>query len=343
MNHRNIFPSLIGNEPLKRIAGTDICRGTFGHAYILEGPSGSGKHTAANAIAAALSCQCAKDASASLPCGRCLVCRKIAQGISPDVFYIHREPDKATLGVDIIRKMREDLCIAPNENEKKVYIIEEADRMTSAAQNALLLSLESPPPYVVFLLLAENAASLLETVRSRAPVLRMQLFGTDMLAKHLSEDTQIAAVAQREPEFFAQAVTSAKGTIGRAKQLLDRTDEDCADYLELREIARRFVSLMFFPDYKEAADLMKILPKGREDTLTFLEMILYALRDLAAVKKGAPSLMFYLSREECRPISDKVSISRICSAQADTLLTHSDLQANASVQSACTALLLNKH
>ena len=344
MENRSIFPKLFGNDHLKKIMGTDICRGTFGHAYILEGPAGSGKHTAAASIAAALACQSAKDPTAPLPCGSCLACRKIAEGFSPDVFYIHREPDKATLGVDIIREMREDLCIAPNENEKKVYIIEEADRMTSAAQNALLLSLESPPPYVVFLLLTENASALLETVQSRAPVLRMQSFGTDILADYLKKDHKIATLAERDPDFFAQAVTAAGGAIGRARQLLDRSREECSDYHALRETALRFVHLMFFPEYAETAEVMKSLPKSREDTLSLLEMILLALRDLAAIKKGAAvPLMFYLSKDECKSISDRVSITRICAAQADTFLAHSDLQSNASVYSSCTALLLNKH
>jgi hypothetical protein len=101
---------------------------------------------------------------------------------------------------------------------------------------------------------------------------------------------------------------------------------------------------MFFPEYAETAEVMKSLPKSREDTLSLLEMILLALRDLAAIKKGAAvPLMFYLSKDECKSISDRVSITRICAAHADTFLAHSDLQSNASVYSSCTALLLNKH
>lgn len=344
MDDRIVFPQLIGNNHLKKIMGTDIGRGNMGHAYILEGPAGSGKHTAARSIASALACASAKDKAKPLPCGTCLACRKIAGGISPDVFFIRREADRATLGVDAIRKLREDLYIAPNENEKKVYIIEDADTMTVQAQNALLLSLESPPPYVVFLLLTENAAALLETIRSRAPVLRMQWFGADALAEHLKQESRFAALAQREPDFFAQAITAAGGAIGRARQILDRTSEESADYLSMRDDADRLVTLLFFPDYPGAAELLRNLPKDREEVLSLLDMVLLALRDLAAVKKNAAvPMMFYLSKDACRHISDKVSIARICAAQEEILLARSDIQSNASVYTTCTSLLMKKH
>ena len=143
-----------------------------------------------------MACEHRKDGKQSLPCGKCLACRKIAEGVSPDVTFIRRAEDRATLGVSIIRDLREDLYIAPNENEKKVYIIEEADRMTDEAQNALLLSLESPPPYVVFLLLTQNVDSLLETIRSRAPVLRLQTFGADEIHNFLVKDPRFAAATK---------------------------------------------------------------------------------------------------------------------------------------------------
>ncbi len=137
---RSTFPALFGNARLSSILGGDISANRLGHAYILEGPKGSGKHTAALLSSAAASCLNRADESKPLPCGDCLVCRKIRAGVSPDVLFFRREEDRATIGVDIIRSLRSDLCIAPNENEKKVYIIEEAEKMTAEAQNALLHS-----------------------------------------------------------------------------------------------------------------------------------------------------------------------------------------------------------
>ena len=344
MDNRVIFPQLIGNSRIKNILGGDIARGTMGHAYILVGPAGSGKHTAALSIASALACEYRKGGKNPLPCGKCLACRKIAEGVSPDVSFIRRAEDRATLGVSIIRELREDLYIAPNENEKKVYIIEEADRMTDEAQNALLLSLESPPPYVVFLLLTQNVDSLLETIRSRAPVLKMQTFGADEIYEILVKDPRFAAATNTDRDYFARAVAAADGAIGRAVQILDKKSEEGAEYLSAREDALRTVSLLFFPVYHDAVDLLNSLPKAREDVLSLLRLSLMALRDLAAVKKNASvPLMLYVSAEECRGISDKVSIARISAAYDEVFLALSDIQSNASVRTVFSSLLLNKH
>lgn len=344
MDNRFVFPQLVGNSRIKNIVGGDIARGTMGHAYILDGPLGSGKHTAALSIASALACEHRSDKSFPLPCGKCPACRKIAAGVSPDVSFIRRPEDRATIGVSVIRELREDLYIAPNENEKKVYIIEEADRMTAEAQNALLLSLESPPPYVVFLLLTQNADSLLETIRSRAPVLRMQAFGADVIYEYLSEDPRFAASVRQDKDAIARAVTAADGAIGRAAQILDRSSEESAEYLATREDALRIVSLLFFPDYREAVQMLSSLPKAREDVVSLLRMVLMSLRDLAAAKKNAAvSLMLFVSHEECRSISDKVSISRICAVYNEVFTALGDVQSNGSVRTVFSSLLLNKH
>lgn len=344
MNNRDVFPLLAGNHRMKNIVGGDIVRGTMGHAYILDGPAGSGKHTAAFNIASALACEHKKDANSPLPCGKCPACRKIAQGVSPDVSIVRRAEDRATLGISIIRDLREDLCIAPNENEKKVYIIEEADLMTDEAQNALLLSLESPPPYVVFLLLTENAGSLLETIRSRAPILRMQTFGADDIYNHLTKEPRFAALARQDKDTFARAVTAADGAIGRAAQLLDRGTAESSAYLSAREDALRIVSLLFFPDYRETVDVLGSLSKSREEVLSLLRLVLMALRDLAAVKKSASvPLMLYISAEEGKSISDKVSIARISAAYDEVFLAMSDIQSNASIRTVFSSLLLNHH
>ena len=341
---RSVFPSLIGNDPLKKILGGDILAGKLGHAYILEGPAGSGRHTAALAASSALSCENRQSSSHSLPCSQCLVCRKIAGGISPDVLFIRRPEDKATISVEQIRSLREDLYIAPNENEKKVYIIEEADKMTVQAQNALLLSLEEPPPYVVFFLLTENAMALLETIRSRAPILRMQLFDAETIVSLLKRDRRYAALALSDPDFFAESVTAGGGALGQTEKLLSRDDPDNADYLQLHSDAARFISLLFTKDPAAASQTLLSLPKSREDVLHLLRLVLLALRDLCVCKKNADvPMMFFLSREECRPVLEKTGLRRLTAAYEALTEAYTDIQNNASVQTVCTALLMQKY
>lgn len=137
------------------------------HAYLLIGPDGEARREAAVRLAAEILC-----GEADAPCGRCRTCRKVFAGIHPDVVTVERQPgDKGLLRreivVDQIREITSDAVIMPNEADRKVYIIREADRMNTAAQNALLKALEDPPGHACFLLCAAAADALLPTVRSR--------------------------------------------------------------------------------------------------------------------------------------------------------------------------------
>ncbi len=336
-----LFPALIGNERIKNLLGGDILAGRLGHAYILEGPPGSGRRTAARAVAAAISCT-GRNAS-DLPCGRCLSCRKIAEDISPDVLTVRREEDRATLGVNVIRTMRRDLWIAPNENEKKVYLIEEAERMTTEAQNALLLSLEEPPPFVVFFLLTTDAAALLETVRSRAPVLRMQRFTSQETADILKKERRFAALAQTDPDFFAQAIAASGGALGTARQMLSRSSSEAKEFGSRRADALEAVALLFRNDPAKCAQFLLSLPKEREAVAEMLSLMLLALRDLAAVKKRAEvPMLLYLHPEEAAAFCARIGISRIMAASRAVFAASEAIAANASVLPTCTALLMQK-
>ena len=134
------------------------------HAYILSSPDRAACLELAEQIAAAAVCERGTDA----PCGRCRACRKARDGVHPDIVHVQREEGRQFLSVDQIRAMTADAYVLPNEAERKVYILDEADRMkTPEAQNAALKTLEEPPAGVIFLLCAENAGALLPTVRSR--------------------------------------------------------------------------------------------------------------------------------------------------------------------------------
>ena len=133
--------SIVGNERLRQKLCLDILAGRLAHAFIIEGKRGTGKHTLALNTAAALACS-AKDATDSdVPCGTCPECKKIFEGKSPDIITVGCE-GKTTLGVDAVRFLKEDVHTVPNDLDFKLYIIEDADKMTVQAQNALLLTLD---------------------------------------------------------------------------------------------------------------------------------------------------------------------------------------------------------
>lgn len=138
----------------------------YSHAYLLTGPQGGERIQAARRLAAEMMCT-----AENPPCGQCRDCRKIQEGTHPDVITIEREMrdtgPRADLVVDQIREMVADAAVAPNEGTRKVYIIAEADRMNTQAQNALLKALEDPPGHACFILCASSQNALLNTVRSR--------------------------------------------------------------------------------------------------------------------------------------------------------------------------------
>lgn len=137
------------------------------HAYMLIGPPGEEADQTLRHLTAALLCQ-----EENAPCGSCRDCRKVFAGIHPDVTFVDRQTDdrgrrRQEILVGQIRAAVSDAYIAPNEGFRKVYVIREADRMNTEAQNALLKALEEPPGHACFLLCAAAADALLPTVRSR--------------------------------------------------------------------------------------------------------------------------------------------------------------------------------
>ena len=181
---RKMLDSIVGNSFIKSKLLSDIVSDSLSHAYIIEGKKGSGRHTIAYMTAAALVCEKINDNASPLPCLNCPSCKKILGQKSPDVITVTRE-DKATLGVDVIRELRNDVRVIPHELEYKIYVVEEADKMTVQAQNAFLLTLEEPPKYVKFFLICEDSNIFLETIRSRSQILRTELIPTEDIDKFL--------------------------------------------------------------------------------------------------------------------------------------------------------------
>ena len=176
------FDALLGNDRLKQNLTRSLAKGHVSHFYLISGPEGSGKHTLAKLLAAAILCQ-----GTDKPCGRCTPCRKVMDGSHPDFITVD-DPEKKTVTVDLIRQARADVYIQPNESEYKIYMFPRAQDMGLPGQNALLKILEEPPKYGVFLLLTDNPDKLLPTVRSRCTELNMQALPEDVLRSHLRRE-----------------------------------------------------------------------------------------------------------------------------------------------------------
>lgn len=322
------FKRIVGNGELKSRISRDISDRTLSHAYIIEGPRGSGRHTLAYNIAAALACQSDGD----IPCGKCKSCEKIFANKSTDIITVGLEDDRVTMGVETIRRVRDDIAIAPNDLDVKVYIIEDADAMTPQAQNAFLLSLEEPPSYVLFFLLCENSTTLLETVRSRAPSLRLQhLTDSDVEGYLLDNDKRARQLHDEDEEIFKTVIHASDGCIGRALELLETKKRKAL--LDERSIAQEIISLLSSPNRAEVLDIVSTLGNKRNDVIKFLTAVEYAVRDLIVLKKAENAhLCFYNDKEQAQEISThftSIALMSLYDALCDAI---EDLEANSNVK-----------
>ena len=144
-------------------------RDRLSHAWLLLGEDAPALEKLALFTAEALLCA----SGGEKPCGVCPHCRKAEKGIHPDLITLNREADRREIGVKQARALRQEVWVTPNEAARKVFLIPEADSLSTEAQNALLKVLEEPPPYAAFLLLGRNPGAFLPTVRSRCLTLRL--------------------------------------------------------------------------------------------------------------------------------------------------------------------------
>ena len=342
---KSFMPVVVANERLRARLCNDISSGKLAHAYIIEGAVGSGRHTLALNIAKAVACENRDANDLPLPCGVCSACQKISAGICPDVITVGREDGKATIGVESARFIRSDVSAVPNDLDVKFYIIEDADRLTPQAQNALLLTLEDPPSFAVFLLLCERAELLLETVRSRAPTIRTEPVPREDMSAHLLSSAPAAVTSaarqlkQFSPQEFEEILTASAGCIGRAYELLDPQRRGAA--LESRAKVRDFVSCLLDSSAHSALlDAVSAFPQKRDELIEYLDNVTLALRDLIVLKKSDNAeLCFYSDREHVFELSQKRSASKLLDFVESCERAIDALNKNANIKLTVTTLI----
>ncbi len=281
---RRRFTEIFGNENTKLRLSDAVLHRTMPHAMLIVGPKGSGKHTLARELAAAVLCDNRDDDGYSLPCGGCRTCRRIRGGNFPDVATLGRENGKATIGVDELRAFRSEMFLSATEADSKIFIIEDADLMTPAAQNALLKVLEEPPRDVHIILIAMEADKMLSTVRSRAQLIQMERFERDALKEYVIRLSDTARnMASAQPERLNTVLINADGVIGKALEALDDKSTDAID--ASRSVILGIISAL--PKKTPFARLytaINALPQKREELRRAMEVLVSALRDMIAAR-----------------------------------------------------------
>ena len=265
------FEGLLGNQRVKENLRQSLQKGRASHFYLICGPEGSGKRTLAKLLSAALMCE-----GVAQPCMRCEACRKVMASTHPDVITV-TDPDHKNVPVKLVRQVREDMFIKPNEGKRKIYIFPQ--EMGIEGQNALLKVLEEPPSYGAFLLLADNPEKLLPTVRSRCVELSLTALPEELLRQELIKRFPAASAEEIEA-----AAAQSGGYLGQAEQILRGN-------VQLEQQAKQFAEVFSKKDALGLLQLLNSMEKGKRDQLIpVLEQWRQLLEQALAYRGGSQAV-----------------------------------------------------
>ena len=263
------FKDVVGHKDILKYISSAVENNRVSHAYILNGERGSGKKMLANLFAMTLLCETGDNE----PCGKCHSCKQAESGNHPDIIRVtHEKPN--SISVDDIRtQVNNPVDIKPYQGPYKVYIIPQADMMTPQAQNAILKTIEEPPSYAVFLLLTENAETLLPTINSRCVMLKLRNIKDTLIKKYLMENLEI-------PDYKADMCTAfAQGNMGRAIMLANSDH-----FNEIREEAVQLLKHINEMELNEIVAAVKNISVYKLEITDYLDIIMIWYRDVLLYK-----------------------------------------------------------
>ena len=322
------FRDIIGQEHIKEHLMNAIESAQVSHAYIINGEKGSGKEFIANTFAMALQCE---DDSSVEPCMECHSCKQAVTDNHPDIITLQHEKP-GTIGVEDVRQqIVADVFIKPYNSRWKVYIVNDAEKMSVQAQNALLKTLEEPPGYVVIMLLTSNISALLPTILSRSVILNMRPVDDKTVRKYLMERIHV-------PDYQADiCVAFARGNIGKAKHLA--TSED---FNNIKNEAVRVLKYAHEMDMSEFIATINQISAYKLSIEDYLDILLIWYRDILMLKatNDVDGLVF---KEEIKILREKAGFSTYEGIEKiiDTIeKTKTRLKANVNFELAMELLLL---
>ncbi len=320
------FSDIVGQEQLREHLENAVRMNKVSHAYIINGERNAGKEFIARTFAMALQCE---DRQGVEPCQECHSCKQAQSGNHPDIIFItHEKP--GTIGVDDIRRqINGDVAIKPYSGPKKIYIVNEGEKMTVQAQNALLKTLEEPPEYAVILILTDNVNTLLPTILSRCVVLNMKPVRDAQIKEYLMENMGI-------PDYKADiCVAFARGNVGKARLLANSEEFD--------KVKDEAITLLKYIGEMELHEIVAAIKKINEykfDVNDYMDILSIWYRDVLLFKAthDVNHLIFREEIQHIRKVADKSTyegIERIIDA-----LEKSKQRLNANVNFELTMELL---
>lgn len=265
----NTFADIYGYDKIKEHLQNGIRMDKVSHAYIFNGMAGCGKKMMARAFASALLCE----KQTGEPCMECQSCIQAESDNNPDIIWVKHEKS-ASIGVDDVRtQLVGDMQIKPYKGRYKIYILDEADKLTVQAQNAILKTIEEPPEYGIIILLTSNADTLLQTILSRCVRLDFKSVGDECVASYLRDNYTLT---DYEVKF---AVGFAQGNIGRAIDIATSSD-----FAQLKESVLRVVKHAKEYSVTEIISEVKEITDYKASIDDYLDMLSMWYRDVLVFK-----------------------------------------------------------
>ncbi len=273
------FSDVLGHEQTILHMKHAIEMDKVSHAYIISGEKGSGKKLLADLFAQTLQCE----KKGTDPCMECRSCKQAISRNQPDIIYVtHEKPN--TISVEDIRtQINGNIMIKPYNSPYKVYLVDEAEKLSVQAQNALLKTIEEPPVYAVILLLTTNAGMLLQTIRSRCVILELKPVPSPMVKNYLMKQPEVS-------EYRADICTAfAQGNVGKAKRLA-MSDS----FSEMLEHALHLVKYIHEMDVNDMIADLKRISTYKMEIDDYLDLLTVWYRDVLMFKatRDADSLIF---------------------------------------------------
>lgn len=321
----NGFDEIIGHEQIKEHLRRSIQEKKIFHAYIFNGEDDSGKNMLAAAFAKTLLCEEGGDE----PCGKCRACHQFDSASHPDVKYLVRS--KATIGVgDVREQINKDVAIRPYSSQYKIYIVDEAEKLTEEAQNALLKTIEEPPAYAVIMLLTNNIEKMYSTIRSRCVTLNLRSVNLEKIEQYLMQQYQV-------PDYRARTCSAySQGNVGRAVKMASSER-----FSQMLDFVRRLVRTAREMKEFEVAATAREMETYQEDISDLLDLINLWYRDILTMKTTGDKDLLIFSEEYrfIRQKADTVSAAGIGRVLEAVAQTRQRLQSNVNFHAAVEMLL----
>ena len=325
------FEEILGNEMVKDHFKKAIANHKISHAYILTGEAGMGRKSIANAFAMTLLCE----KGGSEPCMSCHSCKQVMSGNHPDLIYVtHEKP--GSIGVDDVREQINDtIMIRPYSSYYKIYIVDEAEKMTVQAQNALLKTIEEPPAYAVIILITTNQEAFLPTILSRCVQMKLKPLKDFTIRNYLTQNLHIA---EKDADICA---AFARGNLGKAIHLA-LSDE----FRELFQKVMVLVKNVGTMDISMLLDCIREMKEQNFDIGEVLDLMQLWYRDVLMFKvtKDMNLLIFKDEYKMINETGEKVDYAGLEAILAAIDTARTRLNANVNMELAMELLLLTmKH